>query len=389
MEELKRLAIITTHPIQYNAPLFSQLAKSKKIDIKVFYSWGQACDAIFDPGFGKVRKWDIPLLEGYRYEFLNNVSKKPGSHHFRGISNPDIIKKIDAFFPDAILVFGWAFSSHLKVLRHYKGRIQVYFRGDSTLIDEYRGFGFKKLVRRFFLKWVYSFVNVAFYTGAKNKEYYLAHGLREHQLLFAPHSIENERFFTTDEILAQARSLKSKLNIPEEDIVFLFAGKFHPKKDPITLIKAFEKLEDNKYHLVLAGNGSMEEELRRLTKNKPNIHYLPFQNQSKMPSLYHLCDIFILPSKGPGETWGLVLNEAMAAGKPVIASDKVGAAYNLIREGYNGFIFKNGDSTDLCNKIGLILKEDLSEMGDHSLDLLKKYNLSFLSTVIESAIINQ
>jgi glycosyltransferase involved in cell wall biosynthesis len=230
---------------------------------------------------------------------------------------------------------------------------------------------------------------VAFYTGEKNKEYYLAHGLREHQLLFAPHSIENERFFTTDEILAQARSLKSKLNIPEEDIVFLFAGKFHPKKDPITLIKAFEKLEDNKYHLVLAGNGSMEEELRRLTKNKPNIHYLPFQNQSKMPSLYHLCDIFILPSKGPGETWGLVLNEAMAAGKPVIASDKVGAAYNLIREGYNGFIFKNGDSTDLCNKIGLILKEDLSEMGDHSLDLLKKYNLSFLSTVIESAIINQ
>jgi glycosyltransferase involved in cell wall biosynthesis len=385
---LKKLAIITSHPIQYNAPLFRLLCTRRKIEIKVFYTWGQSKKAVFDPDFGCTRQWDIPILEGYDFEFVKNVAKKPGSDHFLGIKNPDLIARIEEYRPNAILVFGWAFLSHLKILKHYKGKIPVLFRGDSTLIDEPYGFSFRKLFRRLFLKWIYSFVDIAFYTGIKNKEYFLLHGLREHQLIFAPHSIENERFFKNNQILAQSQSLKSELNIPEESVVFLFAGKFHPKKDPITLITAFEKFDDSICHLVLAGNGILENEMKRLTKNKPNIHYLPFQNQSRMPALYHLCDIFILPSKGPGETWGLAVNEAMASGKAIIASDKVGSAYDLISNGHNGFIFKHGDIIDLQNKISLILKEDLIKAGDNSLEMIKKHNLLYLATLIESAIIN-
>jgi hypothetical protein len=88
---MKKLAIITTHPIQYNAPLFSLLNKRGKIRIKVFYTWGHAVlENKFDPGFGKNISWDIPLLEGYDHVFEKNISPDPGSHHYKGIDNPEL-----------------------------------------------------------------------------------------------------------------------------------------------------------------------------------------------------------------------------------------------------------------------------------------------------------
>src|SRR4051812_19131025 len=117
----RRLAVITSHPIQYNAPVFRMLASRKGIDIKVFYTWGkEAVGAKYDPGFGKHIEWDIPLLDGYEHEFLDNVSKEPGTHHFKGIVNPAITEKISSYKPDAILVFGWSFQSHLKVMRKFR-----------------------------------------------------------------------------------------------------------------------------------------------------------------------------------------------------------------------------------------------------------------------------
>src|SRR5438105_951467 len=134
---MKKLAIVTTHPIQYNAPLFAMLSSRRKIAIKVFYTWSQAAEEkLYDPGFGIDRSWDIPLLTGYDYCFVKNVSSKPGSHHFWGIQNPTLIGDIKEYDPDAILVYGWSFYSHLKVMRYFKGRKKILFRGDSTLIDD-------------------------------------------------------------------------------------------------------------------------------------------------------------------------------------------------------------------------------------------------------------
>src|ERR1700749_546722 len=102
---MKRLAIVTTHPIQYNAPLFSLLARGGKVIPKVFYTWSQSRDgAKFDPGFGQKIKWDIPLLEGYEYTFVNNTAADPGNHHFKGIINPTLNKEIEEWNPDAILM---------------------------------------------------------------------------------------------------------------------------------------------------------------------------------------------------------------------------------------------------------------------------------------------
>ena len=214
---MKRLAIVCTHPIQYYAPLFALLAKGD-IALKVFYTWGESSLKKHDPGFNKEIEWDIPLLEGYQYTFLKNTSKKQGSSHFGGIKNPEIIEEIQNFRPNAILLFGWAYHSHLKVLRHFKTRIPIWFRGDSTLLGD--SSGVKKLIRNLFLSWVYSHVDIAFYVGEENRRYYKEFGLKDHQLLFAPHAIDNNRFDSIDS--KSGSEIREHLNIPADHVVLIF-----------------------------------------------------------------------------------------------------------------------------------------------------------------------
>ena len=335
---MKKLAIITTHPIQYYAPLFGLLSQRNKVLLKVFYTWGeQAKRKVFDPGFGTEREWDIPLLDGYDYEFVENISTAPGSSHFKGIINPGLIEKIKDFGADAILIFGWAFNSHLKVMRYFKGKIPVYFRGDSTLLDEPVGFSIKKILRRVFLTWVYRHIDLAFYVGTNNKAYYKAHGVQDERLLYAPHAIDNDRFVDLHGVYTQqANDWKRKLNIPSHKLAVLFAGKLEPKKNPLFLVEAAKALPQ--MHFIIIGNGKLENAIKQAAANVINLTILPFQNQSIMPVVYRLADIFVLPSQGPGETWGLAMNEAIACGKVVVASEKCGGAIDLIKNGENGYI---------------------------------------------------
>ncbi len=148
---MKKLAIVTTHPIQYHVPWLIRLAE-KKIAIKVFYTYEQSrSGTVFDPGFGRNIQWDIPLLDGYEYEFVPNTARRPGLETFRGIVNPTLIEKIEAWQADALLVIGWNYQSHLRCMRHFYNRIPVYFRGDSVLLHEKKGL--RRLARRIFLTW--------------------------------------------------------------------------------------------------------------------------------------------------------------------------------------------------------------------------------------------
>ena len=169
------------------------MSTSKKVCPKIFYTWGETVlQSKFDPGFKKEIEWDIPLLEGYEYEFLKNTAKEKGSHHYKGIVNPGIVKKINEWQPEAILVYGWKFQSHLKVLRHFKNKIPVWFRGDSTMLDERKNL--KSFFKNVFLRWLYKNIDIAFYTGSNNKDYFLQNGLKSHQLVKAFHAVDNERF---------------------------------------------------------------------------------------------------------------------------------------------------------------------------------------------------
>lgn len=384
----KRLAIITTHPIQYNAPLFELLTQRGVIELKVFYTWGKSVlENKFDPGFGKVIHWDIDLLKGYKYNFVQNVSKNPGSSHYKGIDNPTIIKEIELWKADAVLVYGWNFKSHLNCIRHFKGKLPVYFRGDSTMLDKKKSL--KSILRRIFLKWVYRNINHAFYVGQSNLEYYKKLGLKNNQLIFAPHAIDNSRFISNEKSKKQASEIRQTLKINESDFVFLFAGKLEPKKNPELLLESFiaASFEKN-IHLVFVGNGELEDNLKSKS-NSTNIHFLNFQNQSSMPGVYEIANTFILPSAGPGESWGLSVNEAMANGKSIIVSDKCGCAKNLVFQHLNGFVFQSQNANELTEKLieMVELKSTDNKMGEASLEIIKDYTFEKIAKAIENHLI--
>jgi glycosyltransferase involved in cell wall biosynthesis len=384
---VKKLAILTTHPIQYNAPVFKLLQQRRNIDIKVFYTWGEeVLKDKYDPGFGKNIEWDIPLLEGYDAVFVKNVAKDPGSHHFKGIDNPNLIQEIEEWNADAILVFGWSFKSHLKALRHFSGKRKILFRGDSTLLDEVKGI--KQRLRRSFLKWVYSHVDVALYVGQNNKNYFLTHGLKERQLILAPHAIDNDRFnkiIEKEEIVAE----RTRLGIDNQDFVLLFAGKLEPKKQPDYLIQLGTRLKSYpSVKFLIVGNGIMESELKESVKEDKRFIFLNFQNQTRMPFINKMADMLILPSKGPGETWGLAINEAMACGLPVAASNKCGGAIDLIDKGRNGVIFAP-DDWDTVEKFVLELAGDSAQYAravENSHAIIERFSFTHIAAAIESAV---
>jgi len=379
---MKKLAIVTTHPIQYYAPVFKLLHERNKIAVNVYYTWGEKALDKYDPGFGQKVAWDIPLLDGYPYEWVLNTSTEPGTHHFKGISNPNLVEQINKWQPDAILFFGWAYQGHLKAIRHFKNKVPVFFRGDSTLLDEVSGI--KSILKTIYLKWVYKHVDYAFFVGSRNKDYFKKYGLKENQLSFAPHAIDNERF--AENRRAESSLLRESLKVKSDELLILFAGKLEDKKSPALLLEAFLALNFSGIHLLFIGNGALENELKSRSANAENIHFMPFQNQMVMPVVYQAADLFCLPSQGPGETWGLAVNEAMACSKAVLVSDKVGCAVDLVKEDYNGAIFRSNQLGDLTGKMAKLIhsKTVLQEYGNNSRHLIKNWSFERIAEAIEN-----
>lgn len=378
---MKRLAIITTHPVQYHAPLFQLLSERKNIVIKVFYTWGQSKDKVYDTRFGSERSWDIPLLEQYDHEFVRNTSKHPDSNRFLGVINPDLIKQLKKEQFDGILVFRWNLWSHLRILQSFGGRTKLFFRGDSTWSYTYSPI--KNLLKKILLRFVYRKLDGAFVVGRLNIEYFLQCGLQKHQLHLAPHAVDNKRFQKDEEkVEAKAMNERQQLSIPPNAVVFVYAGKFYAVKHLPILINAFRKLEGNQYRLVLYGSGEQYSELQALSDNDTRIFLQPFKNQSEMPVVYRTGDVFILPSAH--ETWGLGVNEAMACGLPAIVSNHCGCAPELIIEGETGFTFESGNEVDLLKKLQYFSSKNIAaEMGRNALLHIRKFSMENVAKVIE------
>ena len=357
-----RLAIISTHPIQYYAPIFQRLAQSERLRSRVFFTFSQTAQGpIADQGFGRTIVWDLPLLEGYDHEFVPNVARRPGTDHFWGLRNPQLTRSMEKWGATAVLVFGWNSASHLQVLRHFKGRLPVFFRGDSTLLD--RGTLHRRAARKVFLRWVYRHIDVAIAVGANNRDYFRWCGVPEARIGFAPHAIDTKRFADPDGAHErQAARWRTELGIPAGARVILFAGKLIAKKAPQLLLQAFLRSKASA-HLVFVGSGALEPQLHRHAQQAAGVHFLPFQNQQLMPAVYRLGDVFVLPSRGPGETWGLALNEAMASGRPIIASSKVGGARDLVIPGSTGWIFESGNLEALTSTLATVCACNTAELG--------------------------
>lgn len=384
---MKRLAILLTHPIQYYVPVFRLLQQGRVVQPMVFYT----ClpdHTRYDQGFGQEVNWDIPLLEGYDYQFQQAGNRS---------QNQVLVRAIEQWRPQAILVYGWNPPGHLAVMRYFKGKIPVWFRGDSTMLDEKPGL--RQWARRWFLRWVYRHVDLAFYVGTQNRRYFEAHGLKKQQLHFAPHAIDNERFSDVEgkNYGNLAAAWRQDLSIPETDFVILFAGKFEPKKAPNLLLEAFKHLQEEKtlpsLQLVFVGSGELESELKQVAKKIPNVHFLGFQNQSKMPVVYRLGNLFVLPSKGPGETWGLAVNESLASGTPVLVSDKVGCAIDLATPSASSIVFEAGNldslKQSLKEQILRLSKDSILDIKINTCSVITNWSFEQFTKVIELTILDR
>lgn len=342
---MPKLAIVASHPIQYYAPWFRHLTQEPDLDLRVFYLWDFGIQDTVDPGFRQSIQWDIPLLEGYASEFVPNISKRPGTSHFWGLQNPTLPQQLAAYEPDAVLCMVYNYASLYQLLWNWN-QCPLLFRGDSHCLVPPQGL--KAWARQAWITQIYRRFAACLYVGKANYEYFRVHGVPANRLFFSPHSVDNARFIgLSASAIAEAQAWKQSLNIPADHRVILFAGKFIAKKRPLDLLNAFVQAQLANVSLLFVGAGELEETLRSQAAAHPSIYFAPFQNQSLMPRTLAIADLLVLPSYGSGETWGLIINEAMCLGKAILASSHVGCAEDLITPGENGLVFPAGDTTAL------------------------------------------
>jgi glycosyltransferase involved in cell wall biosynthesis len=383
MNVRKRLAIVTTHPIQYNAPWFRMLSERRHIQIRVFYTWSQVAKGKkFDPGFSKHIEWDIPLLDGYDYEFVNNTAKEPGSHHRKGIVNPDLNRMISAWKPDALLIFGWNFDSHWKCIRYFHRRIPIIFRGDSTFLRKQPTW--RTLIRTLYLRRIYRKIDYALYVGRENYHYFRRCGLTERQLVYAPHAVDNGRFSEKGNFdQSEINRMKAVIGLNNNNLTILFAAKWEAVKNPTLFLEFATRFSRLNVNFIMAGNGPLDSTVRSYASANPNLLFIDFQNQSQMPLLYRSAHFFFMSSDS--ETWGLAVNEAMASSLGVIVRNTCACAADLVKDGENGFIFDSEHIDALVLKIAaLVDRPDIwKKMGARSLELIEDFRFERIVDAIE------
>jgi glycosyltransferase involved in cell wall biosynthesis len=192
-----------------------------------------------------------------------------------------------------------------------------------------------------------------------------------------PYSVDNAFFMgRAQDLEDQKRVLKEKEGIPANSPVILFCGKLYAVKRPLDILKAFALLEPSlRASLVFVGDGPLRAEMERFVAQQrvANVFFLGFRNQQELPRCYALADLLVLSSAS--ETWGVVLNEAMCSKLPLIVSDRVGAAVDLVRNGNNGFIYPMGNIEALTECMRRVIKDDevRKEMGLSSLEIIKRW----------------
>ncbi len=372
---MSRLAIILSHPVQYYSPWFRWLRAHTALDFRVFYLWKFGVTAQHDPQFKATFQWDVDLLSGYESEFVPNVARDPGTHHFRGLDNPALTSRLAAWRPDAVLLFGYNWLSHQHVLWWaWRRGVPLLFRGDSHLLGRRR----PPWIRRQLLRFLYGRFAAITYVGAANRDYFRSLGVPDRKLFFAPHSVDAEHFNPADPAArAAAAALRNGLGLTGRRVV-LFAGKLAGRKQPVELLEAFLQVATPSDALVFTGDGAEKERLTALAAAHPGacVRFLPFANQSEMPARYLLADIFVLPSRGHYETWGLAVNEAMHLGVPCLVSDLVGCQRDLVRPGETGWVFPAEDRAALAITLQQALRTppgELARLGRNALATMAGY----------------
>lgn len=374
-----RLAYLVTHPIQYQAPLLRRISQEPGIDLTVFFCSDLSVRNYRDPGFGRSIQWDVPLLDGYKHEFLPALGDTKQLSFFRPF-NFGLFSRLRAGRFDVLWVHGYgrAFYWHAMIVAKILG-IKVLLRDEANLISAHRGAA-KSWFKAILFAGIKSICSSFLPIGSLNADYYRHYAIPEEKLFRVPYAVDNAYFQQPKdpELLNQIRK---ELGLDSKRPVILYASKFIHRKCPEDLLRAyFELSEDGKSepnpYLLFVGDGELRVEVEVLaqTKNWHSIQFLGFKNQSELGLLYALCDVFVLPSVL--EPWGLVVNEVMNAGKAVIVTDQVGCAPDLVKNGENGFVVPAHNIAALAEALTQATSdpERCRAMGRKSLDIINRWS---------------
>lgn len=360
-----RLAIVASHVIQYQDPFFRLLAQEADIDLTVLYCSTAGAETYRDEDMKTTLAWDIDLLQGYRYRFLRNLARDSNAGYTRLI-NPGIVPALIRGRYDAVIfMFGWgAITALLGMAACWITRTPFFLYGDSSFPPPERTF------RTWFLRRIFARATGFMVSGKLNADYYRHYGADERTFFLLPWAVDNARFAA-----ASADGLRERYGIANDAVVILFSAKLVPRKDPMTLLRAFEAMNHRgSAALVFMGDGELRGELEK--HRVPNVHFTGFINQREIPGHYAMSDVFVLPSLY--EPRGAVINEAMACGLPVIVTDRCGSIGDIVLENENAFIYPAGDAAALRDALDTIVSDDAlrSRMGQRSREIIAGWDFA-------------
>lgn len=364
----RRVAIVVSHVIQYQDPFFRLLAQEPEIDLTVLYCSRHGAETYLDREMGTELRWDLEMLTGYRYLFLRNFGR--GEQYARLI-NPGIVPAlVRGHYDVAIFIVGWGtVTSLLGFMACRMAGIPYFLFGDSSFPPPETTA--RSRIRAGLLRMLVRGAEGVMVSGALNAEYYRHYGGDPRRFFPLPFAIDNDRFAAASRFAPGEReALRARYGIADE-LVIVFSGKLVPRKDPMTLLRAVEAMRHrHRVTLFFLGHGELREELERYAREHGlRARFAGFVNQTELPKHYALGDLFVLPSTY--EPRGLVVNEAMAVGLPVIASDRVGAIGDLVRD-----VFPAGDAPALARQLDALIDDPsrLEEMRAWSREKIATWN---------------
>jgi glycosyltransferase involved in cell wall biosynthesis len=372
-----RLAYFVSHPIQYQAPLLRKIAAQPDIELKVYFTSDFSVRSYADDGFGVNVEWDTPLLDGYRYEFLPKRLLRH-AHHSRQISSR-IFRILNANQFDAVWVHGYHTFDSLQVLLACRLlRLPVLLRAESHLQDRPRS-ALKSAAKAAFFEALRGCVSAALPIGKLNRTYWEQYLGRDFPMFDMPYAVDNDFFQSQARKASPGREeLRAELGLEPGRPLLLFASKLQSRKRCIDLVDAFLDLRASKHsplaHLLIIGDGEDRAAIEARIAGIDDIRLLGFRNQGELPRYFDLCDVFVLPSIH--EPWGLVVNEAMNAGRAIVVSDQVGCQPDLVRDGVNGAVFEALNVGSLADALRRVLasRQELAQMGEESLRVIDGYS---------------
>jgi glycosyltransferase involved in cell wall biosynthesis len=364
-EDRYRVLIIGSHPVQYMAPLLRRMQMSQQLDLRVAYCSLKGARAVHDPDFDATVQWDTPLLDGYPWEEIAN--RGSGDEGFFGLCNPGIHKLIRSGKFDAVLCYlsYLCASFWISYLACRLCKTPFIFGTDASSLLPRNGAAWKLHLKNIYWPTLFSLADQIIVPSNAARDLMLSLRIPEGQITLTPYSVDNDWWTARSQQVDRA-AIRASWGATPGTAVVLFCAKLQHWKRPLDLLRAFAKIRVPDSLLIYAGEGAQRAEIERegaALGVTQRIRLLGFVNQSQLPAVYTAADVMVLPSEY--EPFAVVVNEASCCGTPVIASDRVGAARDLIAPVDPDLIYPCGDVSALTNLLNQLLadRERLRALG--------------------------